>query len=374
MFIKKSVAMNKLPLLIAITAILSYAACKKSSDESGEPLPDSSVEIQVLSQNLSFPWEILWGPDNMIWMTERGGKVSRVDPATGTVSHVFTISDVKSTGEGGLLGMALHPSFTTNPHVFVVYNYDKGGTYMEKVVRYTYNGSTLTSPMIILDNIPASSIHNGSRLLITSDLKLFITTGDAANQPSAQNLTSLSGKVLRLNLDGTVPADNPVAGNPMWSYGHRNPQGLVFANDRLYSSEHGPDKDDEINVILRNRNFGWPTVNGFCNETGEQSFCSANNVVQPLTSWTPTIAVSGMDYYNNNAIPQWRNSLILATLKDETLYQLRLSSDGNKIDDTKKLLSGTYGRLRDVCVSPAGKVYVATSNGSNDKIIVLMKK
>lgn len=245
---------------------------------------------------------------------------------------------------------------------------------MEKVVRYTYNGSTLTNPMIILDNIPASSIHNGSRLLITSDLKLFITTGDAANQPSAQNLTSLSGKVLRLNLDGTVPADNPVAGNPMWSYGHRNPQGLVFANDRLYSSEHGPDKDDEINVILRNRNFGWPTVNGFCNETGEQSFCSANNVVQPLTSWTPTIAVSGMDYYNNNAIPQWRNSLILATLKDETLYQLRLSSDGNKIDDTKKLLSGTYGRLRDVCVSPAGKVYAATSNGSNDKIIVLMKK
>src|SRR5690606_28590896 len=135
-----------------------------------------------------------------------------------------------------------------------------------------------------------------------------------------------------------------------------------------------PDKDDEINIIVKNRNFGWPTVNGPCNESGEQTFCNTNNVVQPLISWTPTLAVSGMDYYNNDAIPQWKNSLILATLKDETLYQLKLISAGDEIDGTEKLLSGTYGRLRDVCVAPDGKVYVATSNGNNDKIIVLMKK
>lgn len=366
--------MRKSLLIITFIALLAYIGCKKSSNEPDDIVPDATVDIQILSQNLSFPWEITWGPDNMIWMTERGGKISRVNPATGAAATVIIITDVKSTGEGGLLGMALHPSFTTSPYVFVVYNYDKGGTYMEKVVRYTYTGSALTSPTIILDNIPASSIHNGSRLLITSDLKLFITTGDASNQPSAQNLTTVSGKILRINLDGTVPADNPVPGNPLWSYGHRNPQGLVFANDRLYSSEHGPDKDDEINVIIKGRNFGWPAVNGFCNETAEQSFCSANNVVQPLTSWTPTIAVSGMDYYNDDAIPQWKNSLILATLKDQTLYQLKLSTDGNKIEGSKELISGTYGRLRDVCVSPNGTVYVATSNGSNDKIIVLKKK
>jgi glucose/arabinose dehydrogenase len=375
MFIKnKTFDMKKLHLLTAVLALLTLASCNKSSDGSDEPQLDSAVDIQILTQNLSFPWEILWGPDNMIWMTERGGKVSRVDPATGTATTVFTIPDVKSTGEGGLLGMVLHPSFSTTPHVFVVYNYDKGGSYTEKVVRYTYSGNSLSSPQVILDNIPAANIHNGSRLLITADMKLLISTGDAGNQQSAQNLSSLSGKILRLNLDGTVPADNPVAGNPVWSFGHRNPQGLVFAKDKLYSSEHGPDKDDEINIILRNRNFGWPNVNGFCNETGEQGFCATNNVVQPLTSWTPTIAVSGMDFYDNDAIPQWKNSLIMATLKDQTLYQLKLSTDGNKIEDTNELVSDTYGRLRDVCVSPTGKVYVVTSNGSNDKIIVLMKK
>ncbi|MEJ7694546.1 PQQ-dependent sugar dehydrogenase [Daejeonella sp.] len=366
--------MKKSLMLTLFIGLLAYASCKKSSKDTEPVLTDAVIDIQVLSQNLSFPWEITWGPDNMIWMTERGGKVSRVNPTTGVATNVISIADVKTMGEGGLLGMALHPSFTANPHVFVVYNYDKAGTYMEKVVRYTYNGITLTSPTILLDNIPASSIHNGSRLLISTDLKLFITTGDASNQPSAQNVSSVSGKVLRINLDGTIPSDNPISGNPVWSFGHRNPQGLVFANDKLYSSEHGPDRDDEVNIILKNRNFGWPTVNGLCDETGEQSFCNSNNVAQPIIRWTPTIAVSGMDYYNSNSIPQWSNSLILATLKDKTLYQLKLNSAGDKIDESKKLISGTYGRLRDVCVSPDGKVYVVTSNGSNDKIIVLMKK
>ena len=359
---------------VLIAVLLICEGCKKSTKSSDEVSPDATIEIQVLSQNLTLPWEITWGPDNMIWMTEKGGKISRVNPLTGVGTSVATIAEVKSVGEGGLLGMALHPSFNANPHVFVVYNYDKAGIYTEKVVRYTYSGNTLTNPIIILDNIPAASIHNGSRLAISSDLKLYITTGDAANQPSAQNLGSVSGKILRVNLDGSIPTDNPITGSPIWSFGHRNPQGLVFANDKLYSSEHGPEKDDEVNIILKNRNFGWPNVNGLCDESVEQGFCSTNNVAQPISRWTPTIAVAGMDFYNNSAIPQWKNSLILATLKDATLYQLKLNAAGDKVDESNKLISGTYGRLRDVCVSPDGKVYVATSNGSNDKIIVLMKK
>ena len=359
---------------VLIATLFVYAGCKKSSKSPDEVQTDATVDIQVLTQNLTHPWEITWGPDNMIWMTERGGKISRVSPSTGVATAVISIADVKSTGEGGLLGMVIHPSFTTNPHVFVVYNYDRAGIYTEKVVRYTYSGTTLTNPITILDNIPAANIHNGSRLAISSDLKLYITTGDAANQPSAQNLSSLSGKILRINLDGSIPADNPITGNPIWSFGHRNPQGLVFANEKLYSSEHGPEKDDEVNIILKNRNFGWPNVNGLCDESGEQGFCSTNNVAQPISRWTPTIAVAGMDFYNNNAIPQWKNSLIMATLKDATLYQLKLNAAGDKVDESSKLISGTYGRLRDVCVSPDGKVYVATGNGSNDKIIVLMKK
>lgn len=360
---------------LAILVIISTSCKKSGSNNTPPPGPDDVViKDSAIVQGLNFPWEILWGPDNFIWMTERGGKISRVDPVTGTVSLLHTITEVVSNGEGGLLGMVIHPNFSVSPHVFVVYNYNSGG-YKEKVVRFTYTGTALTSPVTIIENIPAASIHNGSRLVITPDLKLFITTGDAANQALPQNTSSLSGKVLRLNLDGTIPADNPVAGNPYWSIGHRNPQGLVFANNILYSSEHGPSTDDEINIIEKGRNYGWPNVHGFCDGGSEQTFCMANNVNEPLKIWTPTTATSGLDYYNANLIPQWKNSLLMVALKDARLYQMKLDGTFRVITTTTEYFVNKYGRMRDVCISPAGKVYICTSiGGNNDKIIEVGKK
>jgi glucose/arabinose dehydrogenase len=360
-------------LLLALPLMASLFCNKKNDDGNTEPPGAVEIKDSVIAQGLNFPWEILWGPDNHIWMTERGGKISRLNPATGVVTPLLTIPDVVSTGEGGLLGMVLHPDFAVTPHVFVVYDYNNGPNYQEKVVRYTYNGTALSSPTLIIDNIAASSIHNGSRLLIVND-KLFITTGDASNQSLPQNTSSRNGKILRLNLDGSVPADNPVAANPYWSIGHRNPQGLVFGNNRLYSAEHGPSNDDEVNIIEKGRNYGWPTVHGFCDLPAEQTFCAANNVVVPLAAWTPTIATSGLDYYNSDLIPQWKNSLLLATLKDATLYQLKLNDSGDAVAIINKYFSGDYGRLRDICISPAGKVYICTSNGGNDKVIEVSKK
>ncbi len=358
---------------VAIAALFVCTQCKKSDKNNNTPNGSISVKDSVIVQGLNYPWEILWGSDNHIWMTERGGKISRVNPATGTVSVLHTITEVVSNGEGGLLGMVLHPNFSTTPHVFVAYNYNSGG-YKEKVVRYNYNGTTLASPITIIENITASSIHNGCRLLITPDLKLFITTGDAANQSLPQNISSTNGKVLRLNLDGTVPADNPVAGNPYWSFGHRNAQGLVFANNILYSSEHGPSSDDELNIIEKGRNYGWPTVPGFCDAGTEQIFCTANNVREPLKAWTPTIAVCGLDYYNNDLIPQWKNSLLMVALKDARLYQLKLDDAHISITATTEYFANSYGRMRDICISPTGKVYICTSNGGNaDKIIEVRK-
>jgi PQQ-dependent dehydrogenase (s-GDH family) len=332
-----------------------------------------AIKETVIVQGLSFPWEILWGPDNFIWMTQRGGSISRVNPTTGAITPVFTINEVMTNNEGGLLGMVLHPNFSTTPQVFVAYDYNNAGNYREKVVRYTYNGSTLNNPVTIIDNIKASSIHNGCRLVITPDLKLFVTTGDASDQSNPQNKTSLNGKVLRLNLDGSIPSDNPVAGNPYWSFGHRNPQGLVFANNIMYSSEHGPNNDDEINIIEKGRNYGWPAVEGFCNTSSEQTFCTANNVRQPLKTWTPTAAECGLDYYNHTAIPQWKNSLLLVSLKNARLYQLQLDASLKTIISTNEYFTNNYGRLRDLCISPAGKVYICTSNGSNDKIVEVYK-
>ena len=361
---------------LLLLSLLVFQQCRKKNTDTPDPVNPGPVVIKdsIIVQGLQFPWEILWGPDNFIWMTERGGKISRVNPATGAVTLLHTVTDAVSTGEGGLLGMVLHPDFSSNPYVYVAYNYNSGG-YKEKIVRFTFTGSALTSPFPLIENIAASSIHNGSRLLIGPDLKLFATTGDASNTTLPQNTSSVNGKVLRLNLDGSIPADNPVAGNPYWSFGHRNPQGLIFANTILYSSEHGPNTDDEVNIIEKGRNYGWPNVPGYCDPGAEQTFCTANNVKEPIKTWTPTTAACGLDYYNHNLIPQWKNSLLMVALKDARLYQMKLDATYKIIDSTNQYFVSKYGRMRDLCISPEGKVYICTSNGNNnDRIVVVQRQ
>ncbi|RFZ92079.1 PQQ-dependent sugar dehydrogenase [Mucilaginibacter conchicola] len=358
--------------------VLLFCTCSKdkpaNNGTDNTPGDPSALTDKVLTENLSFPWEILWGPDNQLWITERGGKISRIDPATGKATLLLNISEVESRGEGGLLGMVLHPDFTATPEVFVAYNYLKGGNYVKKVVKFTYGNNTLSNPVVLIDNIPGANTHNGTRLAISPDKKLYITSGDAAESSRAQDKNNLAGKIQRINLDGSIPADNPIAGSALWSFGHRNPQGLVFVGDRLYSSEHGNSTDDEINIIQKGRNFGWPNVEGFCNTDNEKSFCGANDVIEPIQAWTPTIAPSGIDYYNNDAIPQWKNSLLLAVLKDSELLQIQLNSAGTGVSKVNTFYKGKYGRMRDVAISPDGKVYIVTSNGNNDKVIEVKAK
>ncbi|SES85157.1 PQQ-dependent sugar dehydrogenase [Hymenobacter actinosclerus] len=344
------------------------------------PVGATTVTVSALTTGLTVPWELVWGPDNFIWMTERGGRISRVNPTTGAVTPLITLSDVATSSEGGLLGLALHPDFAVSPYVYVVYNYtDAGGTYLEKLVRLTYANGALGAPLTLLGNIPATSTHSGSRLLMLPDRTLLMSTGDAQQQPQAQNPASLNGKILRLNLDGSIPANNPTPGSRVYTLGHRNPQGLVQSPaGRLYSSEHGPDSDDELNLIEPGRNYGWPTVEGYCNRPEEQTFCAANNVKEPLTTWTPTLGVAGLTYYSSPAIPGWQNHLLLVSLKGARLTDLALNATGDAIPTRTDYLSG-FGRLRAICVSPQGRVYVATSNrdgrGSpaptDDRILVL---
>lgn len=330
-----------------------------------------SLRTRAVTTGLQYPWEILWGPDNFIWMTERPGTISRVNPVSGQKTVLLTINEVTHYGEGGLLGMVLHPDFGTNPYVYVVYNYGPPPTGVkEKVVRYTYSGGTLTSPMILLDNIKGWVNHNGSRLLITPDLKLFITTGDAADLSTPQNDNSINGKILRINLDGSIPSDNPSPSSPVWSKGHRNPQGMVYANDKLYVTSHGDGTDDEINLILKNRNYGYPDVVGPCDTPSEQTFCIANNVVEPIfTSGNVTWAFCGLDFYNNSIYPEWQNKLLMVSLKNQTFYVFTLNNDGTAIiGQPVAYYVGQFGRLRDIAISPSGRVYLCTNNGS-DQII-----
>lgn len=364
--------MRHLTLALVFFAFLS---CKKSNtpdtQTSKEPV---ELQTSVIASGLIQPWEIIFGPDEQLWITEKSGKISKVNPVTKQIIPLITINDVVSNGEGGLLGMVLHPNFETSPFVYVVYNYNASNGYKEKVVRYTSVNNTLSNPTVIIQDIAASSIHNGSRLLISADNKLLMTTGDAANTSLSQNMNSLSGKILRLNLDGSVPNDNPFAGSYIYTLGHRNSQGLAFVGNKLFSSEHGPSTDDEVNLIEPGRNYGWPNVAGFCNNASENTFCAANNVAEPLINWTPTIATAGLTYYNNNAIPQWKNSLLLTTLKASKIVQLKLNNTQTAIESQQDFYANEFGRKRAICVGKQGEVYFITGNGNDDKIVMISAK
>jgi hypothetical protein len=180
-----------------------------------------------------------------------------------------------------------------------------------------------------------------------------------------------------MNLDGTIPADNPNPLSYVWSSGHRNPQGLIKINDIMYSSEHGASTDDELNIILKARNYGWPNVEGYCDKANEKTFCEQNNIVEPIAAWTPTLAVAGIDYYNNDKIPSWKNSILMVVLKSARLVQMKLSDDGKKVVEENHFFTNEFGRLRDICVSPDGRVFISTSNkdgrgnpGVNDDRII----
>ena len=376
--------------------------------------------IRTVIANQRMPHDLVYGPDGKIWYTERfAGKVSFVDPVTGTKSTVLTLGAnmVRVGGQDGLMGLALHPQFLTGkPYVYISYTYQSLSNTVRKtrIERYTYNSATqlLESPVIILQDIPGSNDHNSARIAIGPDLKLYYSVGDMgagqfdniSRANNAQNLNIYEGKILRLNteLDGGswIPSDNPFTngGQPtaVFSYGHRNPQGLVWGNvngvDILYSDEHGPYSDDEINLVQLGRNYGWPNVIGWCDgnyngrTTGgftivnEQTNCNTLNVKEPLRSlfpssnppsggdnmlW-PSVGPSGSDFYANTAIPNWQNSLLIANLKRGSIARYKLSNDGQVIiSDTIHYFQG-LGRFRDVVVSPDGlKIYVACdSSGS----------
>ncbi|WP_020527648.1 PQQ-dependent sugar dehydrogenase [Flexithrix dorotheae] len=318
-------------------------------------------------------WDLAWGPDNWIWFTEQKGLISKVNPETGEVKTIHQIDDLIFQKSRGLYCLAFHPDFEHQPFVFLHYTYasdtdekpGKSTPSFSKIVRFEYDKekNQLHNPKIILGNIPGKSYHNGSRMVISEDHKLFLTTGDAGNKRGSQDVNLLSGKVLRMNLDGSVPEDNPIPGSLVYSWGHRNSQGIVFGkNGILYSSEHGPNNDDEVNIIQPLGNYGWPNVEGFCDKAQEKQFCLDSGVIEPLIAYTPTIAVAGLSIYENEKIPEWNNSLLLGSLKGRSLRVLKLNPEGSRIEKEGIFFQLELGRIRDVMVSPDGDIYLCTSN------------
>jgi glucose/arabinose dehydrogenase len=251
-----------------------------------------------------------------------------------------------------------------------VYNYSQGNTIKERLSSFDWNGTTLSNETYLINNIPGNQIHNGARLVISPDSKIMMSTGDTGTGGAlSQDLSSNNGKILRINLDGSIPSDNPNPSSYVWSFGHRNGQGLCYGpTGILYESEHGQNSSDELNIIEQGRNYGWPTVQGACNTSAELTFCSANNVMEPIAEWSPCVAVNGLEYYNHPAIPEWQNCLIMGVMgglngtssSNDRVSILHLSEDGQSVVSEDKLFTTLNQRFRDVCVNPnTGALYVA---------------
>lgn len=331
-------------------------------------LDNTILEAETLVDTLDIPWDMKFAPNGHIWVTERYGRVCSIDPVSFNHSVLLDLSDsVQQTGESGLLGLEVYEDDAVGIiYAFLAYTYyDQNNTFLERIVKYEFNGTALVNPVVLLDSIAAASTHDGSRLLILPDNTLLITTGDAGDSFLAQNTTNPNGKTLRIGLDGSIPANNPLTNSPLYTWGHRNPQGMAFGpNDKIFISEHGPSNDDEFQELEVGRNYGWPFVEGFCDLTAETQFCIDSAVKEPMKAWTPTIAPSDLTWYSHSDIPEFENKMLLSSLKAKTLYALSFDTLSLNFDTTVAYLTGDFGRIRDVMAGPNGEIYIATNGES----------
>lgn len=353
-----------------ILFIASFVLADFASAQVAQQIGSTTVYIDTLTTDVNIPWEIKVEGDNYLWVTERGGLVSRIDLNTGVKTVVLDLTvSVRAMGESGLLGLTLHPDFPVTPEVFLVYTYgplDNQGYFKERLVKYTFNGTNLVNPDILIDNILAWSNHNGSRLLFLPDNTLLMSTGECYVNQLAQDSSSLSGKYLRLNTDGSIPADNPIPGSYVYTMGHRNSQGIcMLPNGKVLISEHGPSTDDELQVLEAGKNYGWPFIHGFCDESFENAPCATGLYKEPIHVWTPTIATSDLVYYENPAFPEWNNRVLMVTLNGQRLVAMQLDALATSVTDEDQYFQGQFGRLRDIAIGPNKEIYIATNSGTN---------
>lgn len=300
---------------------------------------DTSEPISVLATHLDIPWEIAFIGEGIMLVTEREGTLKMI----GEQESVFEIPNVAPVGEGGLLGMALHPDFSENGFLYLYMTYRQEGSVWNKVVRYVFDRKELSDPVSIVEFIPGGSVHNGGRIRFGPDRFLYIGTGDAGHAEQAQDIDSLAGKILRVRDDGSVPQDNPF-GNEVWSLGHRNVQGIAWDGDAgLWATEHGPSGRDEINIIERGGNYGWPVIRG--NEQQEGMEWSA------LHSGSETWAPSGMDILNE--------SIFFGGLRSQSLFEIPLREREFVLHAH---FPREFGRIRVVKAGPDGFLYIGTNN------------
>ena len=318
-------------------------------------------ELEVVAEGLFVPWSIVFTDDQRILVSERSGTIRQVIDGQLDPQPIYTFDDIGSRDEAGLMGLARHPEYDRNRFIYACYAVPQGSGLINKVVRLLDIGQTMQLDALILDNIPSARFHAGCRLGFGPDGKLYITTGDALDTSSAQDLNSLAGKILRVNSDGSIPEDNPFQDSLVYSYGHRNPQGIDWqpGSGRLFSSEHGPSGfdgpggGDEINLILPGGNYGWPLV-------------SHDDVLEgtlsPVIQFTPAEAPASLAFYDSATLPMFTGDIFFGALRGEGLVRIRLAADDPaNVLEVEKIVTDV-GRVRDVLTGPDGFLYFTTSN------------
>lgn len=332
-------------------------------------------EIEVIAENLYVPWAIAISDEGKLYFTERSGAIRIIEDGKLHPQPLITFrAPFVSQGEGGLMGIALDPNYSQNHYMYVMHSYAEGSRIYNRVVRLVENNNRASIDRVLLDKIPGGRIHNGGRLKIGPDQKLYITTGDAGNSALAQDPTSTAGKILRIELDGRIPKDNPIINSPVYSLGHRNPQGLAWnSKNVLYESEHGQSAHDEINIIQPGANYGWPLVQGDEDSTEVK-------IQKPLIhSGEETWAPSGIAFINQGP---WQGKLLIANLRGQQLLAISLNGKGTVVKSIESWLRNRDGRLREVIQGKDGSIYLTTSNRdgrgnpdiADDKIIRLIPK
>jgi glucose/arabinose dehydrogenase len=314
--------------------------------EAATTAADGDAIAETLATGLEVPWGVAHR-DGTLYLTERPGRIVRLGE-DGVEPVVDTVSGVRHVGEGGLLGLAFHPD---EPYAYTHQTYQDGnGNTANRLVRHDLTDGWAAEP--VLSGIPGAPIHDGGRLLANDDA-LYMTCGDAAVKERGQDPDVLAGSVLRVTFDGNPHPDNP-SDSPVFSYGHRNPQGLVFREGELYSTEHGPQVGDEINVLRAGENYGWPEVTGASDD---------DRFTDPVTSYTPTVAPASAAVYDG-PIESWRGDLFFGTLAAEHLHRVRLGGDAADPDvvGEERLFEGEFGRIRTTFTGPEGHLHAVTSN------------
>ncbi len=355
------------PLLAACVAGAGIAA-----EDLGEQRSDRhDFRLVAVTEGLEHPWGMAFMPNGDILVTERPGQLRIVRCGTLDPQPVGGVPQVAASGQGGLLDVALHPDYAANGWLYLSYAARGRGGAGTEVARARLDGNALTDVEVIFRAEPKSGggRHFGSRLAFDPDGHLYISSGDRGDRPRAQELDDHAGKIIRLHDDGTVPADNPFAGQAdarpeIYSYGHRNPQGMVTHPETgaIWAHEHGPRGGDEVNIVKSGANYGWPLVTHGRAYSGGRigSGNSAPGIEDPLSVWVPSIAPSGMVFYTGDAFPNWDGDLFVGALAGRLL--VRLDVEGETIVGEERLLEAFDERIRDVRLGPDGFLYLLTDD------------